>query len=105
MLVEDSIIDVQEYQDQQTFEVKFDQNYVHMHILRDLVTFATGDPLTDNANVTLTPGRVFVKEYEYTMDVSELIKVKPDHAKLIVFVHEDETTMNIVHVKEIEVKE
>ena len=105
MLVEDSIIDVQEYQDQQTIEVKFDPNYVHMHILRDLVTFATGDPLTDDANVTLTPGRVFVKEYEYTMDVSELIKVKPDHAKLIVFVHEDETTMNIVHVKEIEVKE
>lgn len=104
LLVEDSIIDVQEYQDPVTFDVKFNPNYVHMHILRDVITNSTGDPLTNNPAVTLTRGRIFEKEYEYTTDVElPRIQVVPRHAKLIVIVHEEPPSMNIVHVKEIDV--
>lgn len=104
-IIEDSIIDVQEYQDPQTFEVKFDTKYPHMHVLRDMVTFATGDQLTNKEEVTLTAGRVFEKEYAYTLDVSDQIKVDPKHAKILVFVHEAVPQLNVVHVKEIHVKE
>lgn len=104
-LIEDSIIDVQEYQDPQTFEVKFNTEYAHMHVLRDVVTFATGDQLTTKPDVTLSAGRVFEKEYEYTLDVSDLIKVASKHAKLLVYVHEAVPQLNVVHIKEIPVKE
>jgi hypothetical protein len=104
-LIEDSIIDVQEYQDPNTFEVKFNSEYVHMHVLRDVITAATGDPITTDAAVTIVPGRVFEKSYAYTMDVSDKIKVKPKHAKLLAFVHEDSQGITVQHVNEIDVQE
>lgn len=103
-LVEDSLIDVQEYQDPQTFQVKYNPNYVHMHVLRDIVTSATGDPVTDLQNA-LTPGRVFVKQYSYKTKVSDQIDVNPVHGKLLAFVHKDASGIDIVQTAEIHVAE
>lgn len=103
-LIEDSLVDVQEYQDPQTFEVKFNPAYVHMHIFRDMITAPTGDPV-DADDVKLTAGRVFIKRYEYSMDVSDKIKVDPKHGRLLVFVHEDSQGITVQHVNEIEVTE
>ena len=105
LLIEDSIIDVQEYQDPITFEVKYNNQYVHMHVLRDVVTFAQGDVVAKDTTTSFVPGRVFEKEYKYTMNVSDLIKVNPKHAKLLVFVHEGVPDLNILQVKEIHVKD
>ncbi len=105
VLIEDSIIDTQEYQDPVTFEVKYNNDYVHMHVLRDLVTFAQGDAVAKDTATSFVPGRVFEKEYKYSMNVSELIKVNPKHAKLLVFVHEGAPYLNVLQVKEIHVKD
>ncbi len=105
LLIEDSIIDVQEYQDPITFEVKYNNDYLHMHVLRYVVTFAQGDVVAKDTATSFVPGRVFEKEYKYTMNVSDLIKVNPKHAKLLVFVHEGVPDLNILQVKEIHVKD
>lgn len=105
LLTEDSIVDTQEYQDPNTFEVLFDNNYVHKHVLRDVVTNATGDPLTTDETITIVPGRTFVKSYTYKTDVSEKIKVNPKNAHLLVFVHDDAQGIDVVQVDEIHVKE
>jgi hypothetical protein len=105
LLIEDSIIDVQEYQDPITFEVKYNNQYVHMFVLRDVVTFAQGDVVAKDTATSFVPGRVFEKEYKYTMNVSDLIKVNPKNAKLLVFVHEGVPDLNILQVKEIHVKD
>lgn len=105
MLVEDSLVDVQEYQSKTPpdFPVVFDDNYVHMHVLRDLITSATGEALTTDDAVTLTAGRVFEKQYKYTTSVSSKITVNPKHAKLLVVVHDDTQTIDVTHVQEIHV--
>ncbi|MBP9186767.1 MAG: Omp28-related outer membrane protein [Bacteroidia bacterium] len=104
VLIEDSIIDVQEYNDPQTGDAKYNNEYVHMHVLRDIVTFAQGDPVAKDTATSFVPGRVFEKEYKYTMNVSDKIKVNPKHAKLLVFVHEGVPDLNILQVKEVHVK-
>ena len=103
-LVEDSLVDVQEYQDPQTFQVKYNPDYVHMHVLRDIITSATGDPVTELKNA-LTPGRVFIKQYAYKTKVSDKIDVDPVHAKLLVFVHKDASGIDVVQAAEIHVAE
>lgn len=105
LLIEDSLIDVQEYQSKTPpdFPVLFEDNYVHMHVLRDVITSATGDPLTTDDAITLTAGRVFEKQYKYTTNVSSKITVKPKNAKLLVIVHDDSQTIDITHVQEIHV--
>jgi len=105
LLIEDSIIDVQEYQDPITFEVKYNNQYVHMFVLRDVVTFAQGDVVAKDTATSFVPGRVFEKEYKYTMNVSETIKINPKNAKLLVFVHEGVPDLNILQVKQIHVKD
>jgi hypothetical protein len=105
VLIEDSILDTQEYQDPLTFEVKYNNDYVHMHVLRDVVTFAQGDAVAKDTATSFVPGRVFEKEYKFSMNVSELIKVNPKHAKLLVFVHEGVPYLNVLQVKEIHVKD
>lgn len=104
-LIEDSITDVQEYNDPQTSTAKYNNEYNHMFVLRDVVTFAQGDPVAKDTATSFIPGRVFEKEYKYTMNVSDLIKVNPKNAKLLVFVHEGVPDLNILQVKEIRVKE
>lgn len=108
-LIEDSLIDVQEYEDKQTFEVKFNPNYVHMHVLRDVITFATGDAVSASTTAIIA-GRVFEKDYAYKMRIedpsnNQTFNVIPKNAKLIVFVHEDAPDYNILQVKEIHVIE
>ena len=105
VLIEDSITDVQEYNDPQTSTAKYNNEYNHMFVLRDVVTFAQGDPVAKDTATSFVPGRVFEKEYKYTMNVSDKIKVNPKNAKLLVFVHEGAPDLNILQVKQIRVKE
>lgn len=100
-LIEDSLIDVQEYQDPVTFEVKFNPEYVHMHILRDVITAATGDLLNVSDNATLVKGRVFERAYEYDLSPGYV----PKNTKILVFVHDDSNKINVIQSKEIHVVE
>ena len=104
-LIEDSIIDVQEYNDAVTGDAEYNNDYVHMHVFRDMVTFAQGDPVANDTTTSFIPGRVFEKEFKVDMNVSDKIKVNPKHAKILVFVHEGTPDLNILQVKEIHVKE
>jgi hypothetical protein len=109
MLMEDSILDVQEYQDKQTFEVKFNPNYVHMHVLRDVITYATGDAVSETIT-NIGAGQVFEKQYAYKLRIedqtnNQVFNVVPKNAKILVFVQEDAPDYNIVQVKEIGVTE
>lgn len=99
-LAEDSIIDVQEYMDGS--QVKFNPTYVHMHVLRDVITSATGDPVAKQ-ETTLIPGRVFVKQYAYNVKVSDKINVDPVHGKLLAFVHKDASGIEVLQTAEIHV--
>lgn len=101
-LIEDSLIDVQEYWDEAARQVKFNPNYVHMHVLRDVITSPTGDAVSTPAT-PLVAGRVFVKQYAYKMNVSEKIKVTPKNAKLMALVHKDAANVDVVQVNEIHV--
>lgn len=105
ILVEDSLVDTQEAQDPNTGNVEYINDYVHMHILRDVITTATGDPLTTDPTITLTPGRTFIKNYRYTLDISDKIKVNPKHAKIIAIINKDATKMDVVQTQEISVLE
>jgi hypothetical protein len=64
-LLEDSIVDVQEYQD--GAQVKYDPVYVHKHVLRDMFTSSNGEKLNGSViggqTVTLVRGRVIEKTF------------------------------------------
>ena len=67
VLVEDSIVDVQECVDysQPIPDVEYNNNFVHMQVMRDAITASTGD-LINKKDAPLVPGRVFLKRYKYT---------------------------------------
>ena len=78
-ILEDDIVDVQEYPD------SFDHEYTFMHTLRDLVTPVPGQPfLADVA--TKEAGRVY--ERTFTFDVPAAWK--PENCKVIAFVHNND---------------
>lgn len=97
MLLEDSITDVQEYQDTTGggSTVKFNPNYVHNHVLRDMFTLYTGDIL-NKENVTLVAGRVIKKRYIYNIpapDMSAKFKfvINRANTRALAFVHNNKT--------------
>lgn len=95
MLLEDSIIDVQEYQETigGNTVTKFDEAYTHNHVLRDMFTLYTGDVL-NKAGVTLISGRVIEKRYIYNIPAPDLTKtypviIKKANTKALAFVHKN----------------
>jgi hypothetical protein len=71
MLAEDSIVDVQEYQD--GLSVKFDSLYAHAYVLRDLFTANTGDVITGSVIGgqiinNIERGRVIRKRFSKPME-------------------------------------
>jgi hypothetical protein len=100
MLLEDSIIDVQEYVDYTPFPpvTSFNDNYVHMHVLRGIMTATTGD-LINKKDAPLVPGRTFLKRYKYTV-TNSLWKRK--HMKAIAFVHKNNAAKDILQSVEVE---
>lgn len=101
-LIEDSIIDSQIYTDPQTFEAKYYKDYVHMFLLRDVITSPTGD-IISNLN-RIEAGRAFIKQYPYKLNVSEKINVLAKNAKIMAFVTKDNSLMDIIHAKDIKLK-
>jgi hypothetical protein len=78
-ILEDGIIDVQEYPD------SFDHHYTFNHTLRDLVTPVTGQPfLADVA--TKEAGRVYQRTFVFDVPAAW----KPENCKVIAFVHNND---------------
>jgi hypothetical protein len=94
VLLEDSIIDVQEYTDysQPVPVAGYNNNYVHMHVMRDAMTASTGD-LINKKDAPLVPGRVFLKRYKYTV-TNSLWKRKQMHA--VAYVHKNSAEKNVI---------
>lgn len=94
LLVEDSIIDVQEYIDYSLPipAPDYNNNYNHMHIVRAAMTSATGD-LLNKANAPLVPGRVFKRRYVF--NVTNPIWVLK-HMDAIAFVHRNGSTKTVL---------
>jgi hypothetical protein len=98
MIIEDSIVDVQQYinrTDPQNPYASYNNNYVHMHVMRDVMSASTGDLL----NAPLVAGRVFLKRYKYTITNTNWQR---KHLQVIAFVHRngnDKTILQSNHVK------
>lgn len=85
VLVEDSIVDVQEYIDytQPIPAPAFNDNYVHMHVMRGMFTATTGD-MINKPGAAIVPGRVFKKRYVYTNSNPYVVR---KNLHVIAFVH------------------
>lgn len=89
-VIEDSIIDAQKYED------TIIKNYVHEHVLRDIVTPVTGVLIPTKVDPKVA-GRV----YERTFKVPVKPEWHAEHCKLVVFVSNDETNnRDVVHTEE-----
>jgi hypothetical protein len=78
-IVEDKIVDVQEYTG------FFDSMYVHNHVMRDMVTPTAGLSFLDSLS-NKEPGRVYVRSYKYTINPAW----KKENCKVIAVIHNDE---------------
>ena len=93
-IIEDSLIDCQED------GTVVNENYLHNHILRRMITPTTGSQL----KASIIPGRVFEKTYDYQMAINETWKI--ENLKLVVFVHNGTNGTNkfvVQQVKEYEI--
>lgn len=100
VLLEDSIVDVQEYSD---FSGPipmpgYNNNYVHMHLLRDAMTASTGD-LINKKTAPLVPGRVFLKRYKYTVKNPEWVR---KHMHAVAYVHQNSADKSVLQSNHIE---
>jgi hypothetical protein len=94
-LVEDSIVQYQYDKEKSPSDIP---DYVHMHVLRDAVNSTWGDQLSTTA---ITAGQVFKKNYTYT--IPEGKDWKPEHMKIIAYVHRYNSTYEVLNVEEVEV--
>ncbi|HTN46972.1 MAG TPA: Omp28-related outer membrane protein [Flavipsychrobacter sp.] len=82
MVTEDGIIDAQKNEEDKTIP-----EYEHNHVLRDMLTTATGDALL-NEFPTKEAGRVFVRIYKYQVPKDKGWNV--DNMHVLVVVHNNE---------------
>ncbi len=91
MLLQDSVIDAQEKQEgAQVYTI---DDYVHMHLQRDMFTNHTGDLLNKDENTTLVQGRVFQKRYIITNDNALADK---KHLSALAFVHKSGSNKEVL---------
>lgn len=77
-----------------------DTFYQHKHVLRDIVTSYSGDPLLDDI-VTKEPGRV----YEKTMIAKVAPDWKPENCHIVAFIHNnDAESKEIYQVAEVNMR-
>lgn len=102
VIVEDSIIDVQEYIDytQPIPSPEFNDNYLHMHVMRAVMTASTGD-LINKPDAPLVAGRVFRKRYKYTITNSEWVR---KNLHVIGFVHRNGAQKTVLQSNHTEVQ-
>ena len=103
MLMQDSIIDVQEIPDP-NLGATYNANYVHMHVLRKMFTANLGDKI-NTPTTNLVRGRVIVKRYSLDLipEVGEAPYNKK-HLGILAFVHRGSDNV-VVHSKEFDVAE
>ncbi|MBS1629423.1 MAG: Omp28-related outer membrane protein [Bacteroidetes bacterium] len=79
-LTEDSVIDGQEGDGPNGYN----QNYVHMHVLRDILTAPTGDLILSNYP-SKQAGLVYERTFVYTLSADW----NPEHCKVVAYVAND----------------
>lgn len=88
IVVEDSLVDIQEYPSTDPVYPGMNPNYVFLNVLRGMVSVAPyGDPILPTIPVK-EPGRVQVRNYSYKLP--EKI-VNPNHCRVIAFVNSTNT--------------
>jgi hypothetical protein len=94
VLLEDSIVDVQEYTDysQPVPTPGYNNDYVHMHVMRDAMTASTGD-LINKKDVPFVPGRVFLKRYKYKVENNTW---RREHMHAVAFIHKNNTSKDVL---------
>jgi hypothetical protein len=90
-LIENNIIDPQTLPDN-----SIDDNYIHKHILRAVITPINGIDLKDPLSIN----RVFVKTFKININS----KWNLDNCKVIVFVHKKGYLLDVVHAEEFNLK-
>lgn len=74
-----------------------DTNYVHEHVMRDIVTDNEGNSL---GTATITPGRVFIKQYKVKLNQ----EWDMDKVSVVAFIHKTGASYEILQGAEIPVK-
>ncbi len=105
MILQDSIIDVQETKDANNFDI-YDSVYIHNHTLMDMLTAHTGDLLNNTPAKTLVPGRVFKIGYQKTLSARNSSPSSypqpqwdPKQISILVFVTQDVTKKYVLQSK------
>lgn len=87
MIIEDSIVDAQDDADGSVIK-----EYTHMHVLRDMITSYTGNPILSDLS-SIEAGRVFIKSFRYKIpprDPEKGPEWKVENLNVIAFIHNDE---------------
>lgn len=102
VLLEDSILDVQEYTDysQSPPVAGYNNNYMHLHVLRDAITASTGD-LINKKDAPLVPGRVFLKRYKYVVTNTGWNR---EHMHAVGYVHRNSNDKTVLQSTQIVVR-
>jgi len=79
-LIENNVIDAQEFSP--TDSPKYVQNYVHKHVLRDIITPAAGSSMLSKLS-SIPAGEVYERTFEYTLPSTVLV---PANCAFVVFV-------------------
>jgi len=79
-LIENNVIDAQEFSP--TDPIPFVQNYVHKHVLRDIITPAAGTAILGTMS-TIPAGEVYERTFDYTLPNNVLV---PANCAFIAFV-------------------
>ncbi|HYF03937.1 MAG TPA: Omp28-related outer membrane protein [Patescibacteria group bacterium] len=93
-LVEDSIIARQTDYSKTPSEIP---DFVHMHVLRGAVNSTWGDQLS---TAPIAAGAKFTKNYTYTIPAGK--DWKPEHMKIIAFVHRYGSTYEVLNAEEVD---
>lgn len=91
-VLEDSIVDAQ------TFTSTKEKEYLHEHVLRDIVTPITGSAVPEKVSPKV-PGRVYERTYTFSVDN----KWHEEHCHIVAFVSNDEADNRLI-VQAAEVK-
>lgn len=92
-IIEDSIIDAQK----DGLEIK--KEYLHKHVLRDIITPIYGTPVPDKVKPFI-PGKVYEHSIKYALDSSW----KDSHCSFVVFLHyNDKGNKEVIQAEEIAV--
>jgi hypothetical protein len=97
-IVEDSIVDAQERKE--GIDIIYDQDYLHRHTMRDMLTNHTGDLLNTTSEITLVPGRVFRKVYRKKITAYTI----PRSFQITGYIHEDAASKYVLHSGETKVE-